>query len=58
MKKITRQELVKELSKNYGWSNLEVRPFAYISPIMILEDVVLIVNKMIEQEKQATNKDL
>jgi hypothetical protein len=58
MKTITRQQLVKELVKNYGWSNLEAKPFAYISPIMILEDVVFIVNKMIEQDKQATNKDL
>ena len=58
MKTITRQQLVEELSKNYGWTNLEVKPFAYISPIMILEDVVLIVNKMIEESKIATNVDI
>ncbi len=56
--KITRKQLIDELVKNYGWSNLEVKPFAYISPIMILEDVVLIVNDLIEKNKIATNKDI
>lgn len=56
--KITRQQLIRELTKNYGWSNLEIRPYSYISPVMILEDVVLIVNDLIEKNKKATNKDL
>jgi len=57
MKKITKQQLIDELVKNYGW-NIKKRPFEYISPIHILEDVVLIVNKMIEESKKATNTDL
>lgn len=58
MKKPTIKKVKKLLEKNLGWENLlNKTEVSWISDELI-EDTILVMMDLIEQEKQARNKDL